>query len=594
MTSRPFDLGRYLLVRHVAAGIVLVALVSTCFYLVVRGFVVTDAENGLIDLANQLVAEAERAGLDLPPSPASLGDTEALLRAQRRSFGLVRLDVWDTRGRVVCSSASTPRVSGDDLVHAAAGGRPGAALDGDVLEAAVPLVMGRGVVGAFSIEKSAAPLLSRLRILRDVVLAGSALIALALASLVVLIGRLADRLIGDERAIRRRHEERLRDIADELEREVAQRTEQLRTERDRLRTITDHVPSAFRLIAEDRSIQLATRSFQDLVGRTPDPPDGKACVLCGLPHADDACLVERALATGSSQRAEWRFGTDDDPATARWLEQVVLPVRAADSAGAAIEVVSDVTGRKQMEDGMIRSAKLATLGEMAAVVAHEIRNSMNSTKLLLQLMAEDPDRAPGREPLGVALGSMGRAERLIADLLKFARPAPATPRLSSVEDAVREAATLVRHQAEHGSVHLDVQSNGTARAVFDPDQIRECLVNLLLNAFAATPPGGRVRVFAAKEESPRDLLDAAEIVLPRGAPALRFSVADDGAGMTREQAARAFDPFFTTRQDGTGLGLPTVRRIVTEHRGVVTLETAPGVGTTVCLWLPWREVPADA
>lgn len=594
MTARPFDLGRYLLVRHVAAGVVLVALVSTCFYLVVRGFVVTDAEDGVIDLASQLVAEAERAGLDLPPSAESLADTRALLRAQQRSFRLRRLDVWDARGVPSCSSESTPRERGGELVRDASRGRSGAALEGGLLVAAVPLLAGRRVVGAFSIERSARPLVSRLRTLRDVVLGGSAVIALALASLVVLIGRLADRLIGEERAIRRRHEERLRDIADELEREVAQRTEQLRTERDRLRTITDHVPSAFRLVADDRSIQLATRSFEDLVGRTADVPRGLACGLCGMPHAEDGCLVDRALATGAAQRTEWRFGGESDPAATRWLEQVVLPVRGAGAPGAAIEVVSDVTARKQMEEGMIRSAKLATLGEMAAVVAHEIRNSMNSTKLLLQLMSEDPERAPGREPLGVALGSMGRAERLITDLLKFARPAPAAPRVSSVEDALREAVLLVRHQAERGGVSVDVETNGTALAVFDPDQIRECLVNLLLNAFAATPSGGGVRVFAGRAPAPRDLLDAAEIVFPRGAPTLRLGVADDGAGMTPEQAARAFDPFFTTRQDGTGLGLPTVRRIVSEHDGVVTLETEPGAGTTVQMWLPWREVPADA
>ncbi|MBI2893372.1 MAG: hypothetical protein HYY06_07450 [Deltaproteobacteria bacterium] len=592
MRPRAIDLGRFLLVWHVAAAIVLVVGVSTSFYLIDRSLFVAAWETRAVALARHMQAESERSGLDLPPSESSRADTDRLLRAELADFGASAIRIFDRRGRLTHASGSAiagrrPRSPG---VSAALEGRATTQIlrgetGRDVLVTWVPLRSGRRMVGVFEIDQRVDDLYALLDMLRTIVIGGSALIALALVAAVFLIGRKADALLGEERVIRRRYEDRLRGIADELEQEIARRTAELREERDRLQAITDHVPSAFLLLDGERRIQLATRSFEDLLGAP--PPLGQPCDAGGTRRFGcPDCLATRAMATGKVERAEW--STETAGGGKRWIEQIALPIEPGPAGAAVIEVFSDVTQRKAIEEGMIRSAKLATLGEMAAVVAHEVRNSLNSTKLLLQLMADNPEEPPGKEPVAVALGSMGRAERLITNLLRFARPMPMRLAEADAVMAAQEAIALVGHQFDRTRVALELDADGPLVATFDPDQVRESLVNLLLNAVLATPAGGHVLLSVKRERAARDLGENGSVAIARGAPALLYSVRDDGCGMTPEQASRAFDPFFTTRQEGTGLGLPTVRRIVSDHGGIVTLETAPQRGTSVSMWLPLR------
>lgn len=590
----PIDLPRFLLVRHLAAATVLVALVSTGFYLIVRRFFLRTWEDYSVSVAGHLSAEARHAAIPLPPPPDRVPDLDRLTRRHLEDLRVSKINIFDRDGRVAYSTNPAilgQRMSGNAKLVSALGGVPASSLelahdeqdlghdrhDEDLMETYVPLVVGGRIVGAYEVYQRVDQMYARLRRFRDVAVLGSLLIVLSLVGVVTPIARRAGRLIGEERAVRQQYEEKLRAAAAELEDEVGRRTRELRDERDRLRSVTDHVPSAFVLLDGERRIRLATRRFEDLVGVSPEEVVGRPCAdtVRGRLGCGD-CLAERAIETGRPQRAERLVVRNGGRPW--WMEQIAVPVRPGGADGVVLEVVSDITERKQIEEGLVQSARLATIGEMAAVVAHEIRNALNSAQLLIQMMAAEPDRPPGREALGVAAGSMARAERLVANLLRFARPLPTRPAPADAAEVAREAAALVRYQFDRAGVRLDVATDGPLPAWLDADRMREALVNLLLNAAQATEAGGRVRVEVERARAPGDLGEA-----------IRFAVRDDGRGMDAEEASRAFDPFFTTRTDGTGLGLPTVRRIVSDHGGTVTLESRPGGGTCVSLWLPPEE-----
>ncbi len=221
---------------------------------------------------------------------------------------------------------------------------------------------------------------------------------------------------------------------------------------------------------------------------------------------------------------------------------------------------------------LVRRERLAALGELSAVVAHEVRNPLgvifNAVANIRRIVGPD---SPSVQLLDMVGEEADRLNRIVADLLTFARPpAPhpyAVPLSGLVEDAVRgalaEAAGKVR-------VELDLSDDVPAVTV-DERMMRQAFLNLAINAVQAMPQGGLLRAAVRRSQS---------------APEVEVEFSDTGPGISPEAKARLFEPFFTTKAKGTGLGLAVVKRILDEHRGRVTLDTQPGRGTTFRLFLP--------
>jgi two-component system sensor histidine kinase HydH len=211
--------------------------------------------------------------------------------------------------------------------------------------------------------------------------------------------------------------------------------------------------------------------------------------------------------------------------------------------------------------------RLAEMGEMAAVLAHEIRNPLGVIKGYAQLLREGAG-PQGQETLGRVVAESGRLERLVNGLLDYARP-PA-PRLAEVDAApvVERACELVAEEAQARQVRL-LQDLEPGAARVDPDQLQQVALNLIRNAVQASSPGDTVTV--------RLKLRAAE---------LRLSVTDGGPGLPPELGEDIFKPFVTTRADGTGLGLAISRQIAEAHGG--SLRALPGRdgGATFLLTVP--------
>ena len=237
----------------------------------------------------------------------------------------------------------------------------------------------------------------------------------------------------------------------------------------------------------------------------------------------------------------------------------------------------DALARTQRQ--LVQRERLAALGELAAIVAHEVRNPLgvifNSVGALRRALA--PSAGDAAFLLAAISEEADRLNRIVGDLLDFARPPRPALAPTSVGEICEEAVATVSGARGAGGARYDVRlavQRGLPRVPVDRRMLRQALVNLLTNAEQAMPRGGRIVVEAR--------LEAGSAVV---------GVRDEGPGIPSEIRNRIFEPFFTTKATGTGLGLAVVRRILDAHGGEVTVTTGPGLGTQVLLHLPLEPAP---
>jgi signal transduction histidine kinase len=227
---------------------------------------------------------------------------------------------------------------------------------------------------------------------------------------------------------------------------------------------------------------------------------------------------------------------------------------------------------------MVKRERLAALGELSAIVAHEVRNPLgviyNAVTTLRRLLKVEGDAAL---LLNILSEESDRLNRMVADLLDFTRPRDLILQPEDVSKVLMDALEAARVQGgpDAKTVSFDVEVQTDLPPVhMDRRQIRQALLNVAVNALQAMPQGGKVRVRCRRE-----LHDKRDYV--------RIDISDQGMGIPPELLHRVFEPFFTTKAQGTGLGLAVVRRILDEHRGETSVDSAPGSGTTFTIRLPF-------
>ncbi len=284
----------------------------------------------------------------------------------------------------------------------------------------------------------------------------------------------------------------------------------------------------------------------------------------------------RTIAAGRIWHGEIRNRAKDG--TLYWVDTTIVPF--LDVQGKPYQYIAiraDITARKAAEERLAQQAALARLGQMAAVVAHEVRNPLAGIKGAIQVLlsrrtSEDAEIPVMRDIIG-RIDSLGE---LINDLMVFARPRPPHPSTFSLRPVLLEGIAMLRRDPIGRSVEVAIEGDDVTLTA-DAEMIKGTVVNLILNAAQAINGQGRIAIRMAQRDR-RCVLE----------------IQDSGPGVPQELQERIFEPFFTTQARGGGLGLPIARRTAELHGGTLTLTSPPEGGTTFALTLPLRALAEPA
>lgn len=372
----------------------------------------------------------------------------------------------------------------------------------------------------------------------------------------------------------RREVARSQAVSEELERaysHLEDRALELSGVREYVESILNSVVSGVFTIDSEGHVAMANPAAHRILGSEDRRLEGRR--MCDL-FRDDGGLcehVELVLAgteelAGGEVTAVTRAGRKVSLAT--HVTRLVDP--DGDTLGAVV-TMEDQTEVRALADQLIRADRLAALGELVAGVAHEIRNPLAVIKGSLQMYEQTGRPLEDLSELTeVVSQEIERLDAVIKALLDFGRPAPAHVRPVDLGRLFEETVTLAGKYAEQRGVDVVVDGPDAALMVMaDPDQLKQVMVNLLTNAVQAMPAGGVVTLSAR--------LDGDMATL---------TVADEGEGIPEGELDKIFDPFHTGRENGTGLGLTIVHRIVDEHGGRIRVSSEVGAGTTFTVSLP--------
>jgi len=266
----------------------------------------------------------------------------------------------------------------------------------------------------------------------------------------------------------------------------------------------------------------------------------------------------------------------------RLLNFYVVPLLSDESEGDRQETVGraiilrDITQTRRATQETIESERFSALTMLAAGVAHEIGNPLNSLDIHLQLMQRGLRKLPAKsraeleKSVSIARGEVARLDHIITQFLRAIRPQPLDLRPVSVNAIVEESLAFLSAEIQDRDVLVETELDKNLPLLeLDCDQIKQAFYNVSRNAFQAMKSGGILRIRTSADETH-----------------VSVSFADTGGGISPENISRIFEPYFTTKQDGNGLGLLIVRRIVRAHGGEVVIESAPGRGLTLTIRLP--------
>ncbi|UCD82229.1 MAG: PAS domain-containing protein [Desulfobacterales bacterium] len=308
-------------------------------------------------------------------------------------------------------------------------------------------------------------------------------------------------------------------------------------------------------------------TFQDAVGRPAEhilPPELCAALKC--PEIQDQVIEKEIDCTVG--------------------DGLIVPLEIgasllADENGTLLGYVilfKDLTEVRALRREIERSQRLASVGRLAAGVAHEIRNPLSSIKGFATYFKQRYQDVPeDQQTADIMIQEVDRLNRVVSQLLDFARPITVSPKATSFKTLLEDSLKLIERQARDKQIAIDIRNSAKIDEVkIDPDRLNQVLLNLYLNAIEAMKPGGQLQIEVAGNEENSGL---------------KLRVSDTGRGISQEDLSRIFDPYFTTKTSGTGLGLAIVYNIIEAMGGGIEVTSHPGRGTTFSITIPDADMP---
>lgn len=235
-----------------------------------------------------------------------------------------------------------------------------------------------------------------------------------------------------------------------------------------------------------------------------------------------------------------------------------------------------------------QAEKISALGELSATVAHEFMNPLGSIKGAVEILKDEfPPDHEKHTFLEILIKEIDRLDRTVRSVLRFSRTEKLSKSLSDPEELMETILVLTQGETKYRGIQVNTKLAGGAKPILlDADKIQQVFLNIVMNAIQAMPEGGLLTVSLEWPENPPSGMESKEGEKGKG---LLVTVADTGIGISDNEIPQIFESFYTTKEEGTGLGLAVVRKIVHAHQGGIQVESKPGSGTRVLIWLPIPE-----
>ena len=362
--------------------------------------------------------------------------------------------------------------------------------------------------------------------------------------------------------------------------------EALRRSEERYRSLVSNIPDVVWTTDIEGVTTFISSNSERMIGYTPDEVyGGGADILLGRVHPDDAAEVRRAFADLFEERSpydvQYRYRRKDGAWI--WLHDRAVSLYERDGRHCADGVLSDITDLREMQEKALLQEKLAVMGQLAGGVGHELRNPLGAIKnaaYFLGMALENPE-PDVQEAIDIISREVDTSESIISSLLGFARPQAPARRRVNVNEIVQQS--LSRICVPDNVKVVRRLSSSLPPIQGDPGQLDRLIGNIVLNAIQAMPDGGHLTVRTSKARGK-----------PRGAKWVSVSVSDTGVGIPDEHMDKLFQPLFTTKAKGIGLGLALASTLAEAHGGTIAAESEAGEGSTFTVRLPAEGVrPTD-
>ncbi len=386
--------------------------------------------------------------------------------------------------------------------------------------------------------------------------------------------------IGDLTRVMHNMSQQIRDYIQRIknsETELRSLNLDLSTSESKYRGILDYAPFGI-FTAKHRAVIFCNRHNCILAGRNPDEDIAPETMWESI-HPEDRKQILRSFSEAIANEVPFErvFRFLHPNGTVRKVLSRAVPIRSVPGSEVIYQGFNiDITALEQMRERLSRAERLATLGQVAAGIAHEIRNPLvgigSTTSLLIEELHEEDTR---REDLTTILKETRRLDRIVTQIVEYARPRDLVPGSFEVNPLIEETMNLVREPVEQKGVHVTYDFSPSLAPIYaDRDQIKQVLLNGIQNALEAAPFEGTIRINLTEEER-------------GGEKGLLIGIHDNGKGIAPVDLPKIFEPFFTTGKcRGTGLGLPICQNIIDAHGGDIKAGSQAGDGTSLTIWLP--------